>query len=312
MAVNVKTLRDWLATLNSDADVAIDFERLGGLRVCGTASLSKFQTHTYDVVEAAAALKRVLSVIWPTVKFSVKSEKYSGGYSVTPSWIDGPTGQQVRKITDWFSNKHFDGMEDLEHTTDPSEWNGHRFDIRGGYVHGSRSVSAELIQRCAERFTHETRIPSPTINTTDPKYPYIERSGEPCEWSLYVHDEEHPEGVLCHDDSSNWTAADLVGQMTHHVATVEPAHPLERETVFRILLGEIGAANPEAGLSEGGITVTQNEERDGVEIRFAAKPDSAVLERLKDAGWRWSRFSKCWYHKRDAASLQFAASIANG
>ncbi len=276
------------------------------------ARIATFVTHNYDVVEAAAALKRVLSVIWPTVKFSVKSEKYSGGYSVTPSWTDGPTGEQVSKITDWFSNKHFDGMNDLETTTDPSEWNGHRFNIRGGYVRGSRSVSADLMTRCMVRFVTETGLLAPSINTTDPKYPYIERTGSPCGFSLHVNDREESTGLICRDDCSNWTAAGIVEQMTHHLPTVEPAYPLERETVFRILLGEIGApaVNSEIGENTQGVVVSQNEEKDGVEIRFADKPAPAVLDRLKAAGWRWSRFSKVWWHKRTPAALAFAASLA--
>jgi hypothetical protein len=62
--------------------------------------------------------------------------------------------------------------------------------------------------------------------------------------------------------------------------------------------------------SAGGVTVTENEEKDGVEIRFASKPDPATLERIKSAGgWKWSRFSKCWYAKRNPATLAFAQSF---
>ena len=70
-----------------------------------------------------------------------------------------------------------------------------------------------------------------------------------------------------------------------------------------------GSAPLQSGAVEG-VTVTENEEKDGVEIRFPAKPDRATLDALKARGWRWSRFSSCWYHRRDADSLAFAYGLA--
>jgi predicted RNA methylase len=55
--------------------------------------------------------------------------------------------------------------------------------------------------------------------------------------------------------------------------------------------------------------ITENEEKNGIEIRFPSKPSSEVLETLKANGWRWSRFSSCWYTKRSDVARQFAASL---
>ena len=71
------------------------------------------------------------------------------------------------------------------------------------------------------------------------------------------------------------------------------------------------AAIPAAPADSTRPTVTENEEKDGVEIRFPAKPAAIVLDSLKGAGWRWSRFSSCWYHRRDAAALALAHNLAN-
>lgn len=63
---------------------------------------------------------------------------------------------------------------------------------------------------------------------------------------------------------------------------------------------------------EGGgstVTVSENEEKDGLEIRFAEKPAAEVLTRLKSAGWRWSRFSSCWYAKRSDRARAFADAL---
>ncbi len=62
--------------------------------------------------------------------------------------------------------------------------------------------------------------------------------------------------------------------------------------------------------NQSGITVTQNEAKDGVEIKFRDKPPSATLDALKSNGWRWSRFSKCWYKSRTAAAIAFAHKLA--
>lgn len=70
------------------------------------------------------------------------------------------------------------------------------------------------------------------------------------------------------------------------------------------------AVESNVGQNVGAVTVTENEERDGVELRFPDKPAAAVLDRLKTNGWRWTRFGKCWYTKRTPASLAFAHAIS--
>jgi hypothetical protein len=76
-------------------------------------------------------------------------------------------------------------------------------------------------------------------------------------------------------------------------------------------LPELGAPlQSETGLSTGGVTVSENPERGGVEIKFSAKPSESVLARLKGHGWRWSKFGKCWYKKASPEALAFARSLA--
>lgn len=59
-------------------------------------------------------------------------------------------------------------------------------------------------------------------------------------------------------------------------------------------------------------TVTRNEERNGIEVRFGAKPDASVLAELKAHGWRWSRFGGCWYTRHSPEAETFAAAITQG
>ena len=58
-----------------------------------------------------------------------------------------------------------------------------------------------------------------------------------------------------------------------------------------------------------GVTVSINEEKNGVEIRFSSKPDSDVLDTLKSNGWRWSRFNSCWYNRQTDTNIQFANGL---
>ncbi|KKK80688.1 hypothetical protein LCGC14_2821000, partial [marine sediment metagenome] len=67
-------------------------------------------------------------------------------------------------------------------------------------------------------------------------------------------------------------------------------------------------ATPPAVKVEG-VTVTENEGRDGVEVRFPGRPDQAILDGLKTRGFRWSRFNTCWYRRRNAESLAFANGL---
>lgn len=58
-----------------------------------------------------------------------------------------------------------------------------------------------------------------------------------------------------------------------------------------------------------GVTVTRNIEKDGVEIRFPARPSEETCEALKANGFRWSRFSKCWYAKYTDEKMETAKRL---
>jgi hypothetical protein len=58
------------------------------------------------------------------------------------------------------------------------------------------------------------------------------------------------------------------------------------------------------------ITIVLNEEKNGIEIRFPGIPPAGTRDRLKAAGWRWSRFNGCWYAKDTPGNRKFAESFA--
>lgn len=68
---------------------------------------------------AASAIKAELTAAFPGVKFSVKSDSFSGGNSVHIDWTDGPAVADVQNISSKYQYGHFNGMEDIyENTND--------------------------------------------------------------------------------------------------------------------------------------------------------------------------------------------------
>lgn len=60
------------------------------------------------------------------------------------------------------------------------------------------------------------------------------------------------------------------------------------------------------GATEFPVTLSENPRRDGLELRFPRKPSDEILDTLKAAGWRWSRWNSCWYHRNIPENRTFA------
>lgn len=68
--------------------------------------------------ETAKIIRKALKREFPNTKFSVRSESYSGGGSITTQWVDGPTEKQVEAVIGAYEGKGFDGMVDLSYYYD--------------------------------------------------------------------------------------------------------------------------------------------------------------------------------------------------
>lgn len=97
----------------------------------------------------------------------------------------------------------------------------------------------------------------------------------------------------------------------------ETQEMIYRETRTRSFYVSPAQASTDAGLDAlqmpapaSGVTVRLNTEKNGVEIVFPAKPAADVLDRVKAAGFRWSRFAGCWWAKQSADTLAAAQAIA--
>lgn len=62
---------------------------------------------------AAHNIRVLLKEQFPKVKFSVKSDRYSGGDSIDIRWTEGPNTKAVEKIADQFEAGSFNGQEDI-------------------------------------------------------------------------------------------------------------------------------------------------------------------------------------------------------
>ncbi len=98
-------------------------------------------------VLAAKNIRIELKRSFPKIKFTVKSERYSGGNSVRVGWNDGPTVKQIKDIISKYEEGSFNGMEDIY------EYNASEFNtVFGGtkYLFADRTESPELIARAAK------------------------------------------------------------------------------------------------------------------------------------------------------------------
>lgn len=99
----------------------------------------------FTCTETAALLRKALKAEFANTKFGVKSKQYSGGASITVSWVDGPTSEQVKAITQNFEGSQFDGMQDLK-SNKVQELNGEKVSYGADYVFTSRDHSDALVQ----------------------------------------------------------------------------------------------------------------------------------------------------------------------
>lgn len=103
-------------------------------------------------VLAAKNIRIALKREFPGQKFTVKSSSFANGDSVDISWTDGPTTEQVTKITGRHQYGYFNGMEDLY------EYNGNVFpDVfgRSKYVQENRKISHETRDKIAEELGYK-------------------------------------------------------------------------------------------------------------------------------------------------------------
>ena len=123
-------------------------------------------------VVGAKNIKKELAKAFPGVKFSVRSQSFSGGDFIDIDWTDGPTEEMVKKITDKYQEGDFDGMEDIYRNNHENVWP----EVFGGakYVMEQRRDSGKLILKTAQNM-----YPKYELSETDlDKYGSLEQSAK--------------------------------------------------------------------------------------------------------------------------------------
>ena len=204
------------------------------------------------VAKVAQNLRVELKRKMPGVKFSVTSKTFSGGDDITVTWCDGPTLDEVRRIADKYQHSHADAETGDYWDYDPSAFT----EVFGGtkFMNCERHMSAETAA------TLYAEIGEKWTRETDSERQRIHRAFQKTPLPVGA----KVTGKAFDDDAHEY-----------RITYAAPATPEDRGVVF--------------GVSA---MVSENREKNGIEIRFKAKPPAAVLADLKAHGWRWSRFSE--------------------
>lgn len=246
---------------------------------------------------AAKNIRTELKAAFPGIRFSVTSETYTGGDSVTISWELGPTTKQVEAITGKYQEGSFNGMEDIYEHDRENIWP----DIFGGakYIEENRHESGAL-DIIAAALCDKWSLPKPadgkswwTVRRADDHSGHD--IGNIARQILFA--QAYPAGAVITglEDYTNENE-DASGWAQYYRATyTAPAQ---------------AASVPAAAPTPGAPAVRFNEAKSGIEVSFATKPAPSVLEQLKAAGFRWSRFSACWYKTASNTALDVAARVA--
>lgn len=150
--------------------------------------------------DTAKLVRTALKDAFPKTKFSVKSKTYSGGASITISWIDGPTSREVEAVAKQFQGATFDGMIDLKsHHT--SNLNGEAVRFGADFIFTSRDFSVAFLQRRADKVAH--RFGGELVQVIENNYGHAELVGGHERWS-----------------TSTWSFRDLIMQEAYKTRSV--------------------------------------------------------------------------------------------
>ena len=142
-----------------------DWEAKKAMRASLASALQAANPYLVPGQTCAIAAKNIrieLKRAFPGIKFSVKSKSYSGGDSITVTWIDGPTSAEVGEITCKYQAGSLDGMTDC-YNYEHSMWKVSFGDAK--YIFTDRDYSddflTEIIKNIACKW-HDGELP--TVN----------------------------------------------------------------------------------------------------------------------------------------------------
>ncbi len=249
----------------------------------------------------AANIRAELAAKFPGYKFSVTAGQASMMDEVNVRWNFGPTVKEVDAIVDKYAYGTFDGMQDLA-GEDSSAYGKAVSTVLGRtrFTDTRRETSQEfLIQVCrdiAAFIGQEFKSPQDFDETA-------RKNGFDTQLSEYAHN------AIKHARFPSNTS-EAYGGIRYTLDNEEDSCAISR---FRLIINEpatIAAVPTEpATASNAGVTIRHNQEKNGIEISFDAKPDASILAALKNQGFRWSKFQKIWYARYTDALFSFARNL---
>jgi hypothetical protein len=111
-------------------------------------------TQYISCADTAKLIRQALKEAFPDVKFSVRSDVYSGGASIRVKWTDGPNTRQVEAVAKVFEGGYFDGMIDYQGSC-YSLLDGQVTSFGADFVFCNRSYSAAAIQKAIDSVARE-------------------------------------------------------------------------------------------------------------------------------------------------------------
>lgn len=243
---------------------------------------------------AAKNLKKELALKFPGVKFSVRSESYSGGDSIDVKWTLGPSVKIVEAVANTYQDGKFNGMEDI-HEYDNSAAGKAIDNVLGrvNYVSCVREIPQEISERVDRALCWLQGVQYAGPETL------IFNGG----WSREAEVSYQRQRLVAlttfpvNFDGEMWIDRETSNDWDHFARIF---FPTPAPTAAPVAPSSVGGA---------GVTVTENEAKNGVEIRFADKPSDEVRAALKGAGFKWSKAQGLWYARRSPETLAFAQGL---
>lgn len=228
--------------------------------------------HYLSVGEKRRNVLAVLKHEFPGVKFNARTRNGSTSDSITVEYVDGPACGKVMKVLKEFETTTYNAYEDIhEDCTSPAACVCGGFD----YVFLNRTTSEDVY-----KFVHD--------------YLMAKVGGATDE---YARGEARK---ICGKTDFPTGGYELIGL------------EYDDKCEFRLIVKEKDEPQkptpPDASKGDG-VTVTENKEKSGLEIRFSAIPSDAIRDFMKDHNWRWSKFAKCWWHKDTEEAREVAATV---
>jgi hypothetical protein len=249
-------------------------------------------TTSYTATETAKFVRAALKENFPGVRFSVKSSIHT----INISWIDGPIAKQVEAVTNAFGGMGFDGMQDMN-TYHKQIFNGEQVSFYCYSPYVKRRLSMEFAAKIKASMERQ-HIPCPNFKQCS-SGEYASFQTQELDWGSERRFYENlqfftPENV---DTLDFWRIAGENGCRI-------------QKSEYELLDEAMSIAETAKNPTVGEVIVTQNEQKNGVEIKFCEKPAQAIIDELNQSDFKWSRKQNIWYAKRTAETLAFAYEMA--